>query len=67
MSFKNLDASTFYVTTMGENQAPAQQLLPNAVRKIFLGWRLPMEGGTRISATGVDEMWLCLGVSDLRS
>ncbi len=29
------------------------------MRKIFLGWRLPMEGGTRISATGVDEMCLC--------
>ncbi len=62
MSSKNLDASVFYVTTKGENQAPARQLIPNAVRKIFLGWRLPMEGGTGISATGVGEMWLCLGV-----
>ena len=39
---------------------PHGDCLPNAERKIVLGWRLPMEGGTRISATGVGEMWLCL-------
>ncbi len=33
MGFENLDASTFYVTTTGENQAPARQLFTNAVRK----------------------------------
>ena len=68
MSFENLDAPTFYVTTMGENQEPARSIfLPNAMRKILLGWRLPMEGGTGIYATGVDDMWLCLEVLGLRS
>ncbi len=33
----------------------------------YLCSRLPMEGGTRIFATGVGEMWLYLGVSDLLS
>ncbi len=67
MGFENLDASTFYVTTMGENQAPARHLLTKCRAQNFLGWRLPMEGGTRIPATGVGEMWLCLGVLGLRS
>ena len=46
---------------------PHGNCLPNAVRKSFLGLRLPMEGGTKIYATGVDEMWLCIGVLGLRS
>jgi hypothetical protein len=29
---------------------PQGNCLPNAVRKNFYGWRLPMEGGTRISS-----------------
>ncbi len=35
MSFENLNASTFYVTTMGENQAPARQLLTKCRARIF--------------------------------
>ena len=62
MRFENLNAATFYVTAMGENQAAARQLFTKCRSLIYLGWRLPMEGGTRISATGVDEMWLYLGV-----
>ncbi len=59
VSFENIDASTFYVTTMGENQAPARQLFTECRAHIFLGWRLPTEGCTGIFATGVDEMTKC--------
>ncbi len=67
VSFEKLDASMFYVTTMGENQAPARQVLIKCRAQNFIGWRLSMEGGSRISATGVGEMWLSLGVLGLRS
>ena len=50
-----------------EIKRPHGSCFPNAVRKNFLGWRLPIEGGTKISATGVGELWLCLGVLCLRS
>jgi hypothetical protein len=50
-----------------ENQAPARQLLTKCRAQKNLIWRLPIEGGTGTSATGADEMRLCLGVLDLRS
>jgi hypothetical protein len=34
---ENLDEYTFYVTTMGENQAPAIFFSRNVVRNFFLG------------------------------
>ena len=68
MSFENLDASAFYVTSIGEKQSPARQFFTECrAQKSFLGWRIPTEGGTEISATGVGEMWLRLGVLGLRS
>ncbi len=46
MSFENLDASMLYVTTMGDNQAPARQLFTERCANFF-PWlatrRLPMD------------------------
>ncbi len=60
MKFEKLNASTFYLTTMGENQAPARLYQRPCAKKNF-GWLLSMEGGKGISATEVGELKLLLG------
>jgi hypothetical protein len=57
VNFENVDAFSFYLTTMGENQAPARHFFTKsqAQKKSSVG-RLSMEGGTRTSATGVGDM-----------
>ncbi len=70
MGFENFDATAFYVITIFENQAPARQLFTKFRAQNF-PWLATPTGrgynGTRNSATGVGEMWLCLGVLLLRS